>query len=274
MADSKISNLTALTEAAAADAFPIVDDSATETKKIAFSNLVGGASKTELSYLVGVTSLIQTQINEKEPTVNWANVSITGGTITGITDLTIADGGTGQSTQQAAINALTNVAAATNEHILTKDTTTGNAIFKVAPSGGFSSRVRAYLSAAQSIAASTDVKVTLDTENFDGLGEFDPVTNYRFTAQAAGYYLIAACTGWASSSTTKVYQTEIFKNGGVLSVAGVMGNGVTVNVYAVNVVYLAANDYIELYVWHNEASARNLGYGSEQTWMAIHKLSE
>lgn len=63
------------------------------------------------------------------------NVSISGGSIAGITDLAIADGGTGQSTAQAAIDALTNVAAATNEHVLTKDTATGNAIFKAAAGG-------------------------------------------------------------------------------------------------------------------------------------------
>ena len=44
--------------------------------------------------------------------------------------LAVADGGTGASTAQAAIDALTAVAAATNEHVLTKDTVTGNAIFK------------------------------------------------------------------------------------------------------------------------------------------------
>jgi hypothetical protein len=44
----------------------------------------------------------------------------------------IAQGGTGQTTAQLAINALTAVSAATNEYILTKDTTTGNAIFKIA----------------------------------------------------------------------------------------------------------------------------------------------
>ena len=40
-------------------------------------------------------------------TQNSSNVSITGGSITGITDLAIADGGTGQSTAAAAITALT-----------------------------------------------------------------------------------------------------------------------------------------------------------------------
>jgi len=52
------------------------------------------------------------------------------------TDVGISHGGTGQSTAQAAIDALTAVGAATNEHVLTKDTDTGNAIWKVAAGGG------------------------------------------------------------------------------------------------------------------------------------------
>lgn len=48
----------------------------------------------------------------------------------------INDGGTGEITAQAAIDALTDVSGATNEHVLTKDTTTGNAVFKVATGGG------------------------------------------------------------------------------------------------------------------------------------------
>jgi hypothetical protein len=52
------------------------------------------------------------------------------------TDLSIAQGGTGESTEQAAIDALSSAAGATNEHVLTKDTVSGNAIFKAA-AGGF-----------------------------------------------------------------------------------------------------------------------------------------
>jgi len=63
------------------------------------------------------------------------NVNIDSGVITGITDLAIADGGTGESTAQAAIDALSAVGAATNEHVLTKDTGTGNAIYKASGVG-------------------------------------------------------------------------------------------------------------------------------------------
>ena len=62
------------------------------------------------------------------------DVSIKGLTLT--TDLAITHGGTGQSTAQLAINALSAVSGATNEHVLTKDTATGNAVFKAATGGG------------------------------------------------------------------------------------------------------------------------------------------
>jgi hypothetical protein len=51
------------------------------------------------------------------------------------TDLAVADGGTGQSTAQAAIDALTQVSGATTGHILTKDGL-GNATFQAASGGG------------------------------------------------------------------------------------------------------------------------------------------
>jgi hypothetical protein len=111
------------------------------------------ATGTELNYVAGVTSAIQTQLGlrylkteidtEAEMETIWgvglahsgANSDIT--SMTGLTTaLGLAYGGTGQTTAQLAINALTAVAAATNEYVLTKDTTTGNAIFKVAASGG------------------------------------------------------------------------------------------------------------------------------------------
>lgn len=52
--------------------------------------------------------------------------------VTGI--LGIANGGTGASTQQEAINNITDVASATDEYVLTKDTASGDAIWK--SSGG------------------------------------------------------------------------------------------------------------------------------------------
>lgn len=90
------------------------------------------------------------------------NLKISSGAMTTAT-AAISEGGTGQTTQQAAINALTNVSAATNEYVLTKDTASGNAIFKtlagagqtlvthiVAASGGTHTTLGAALAAASS----------------------------------------------------------------------------------------------------------------------------
>ena len=71
-----------------------------------------------------------------DPTITFNNGSLALPALTLVTDLAIAEGGTGQSTAQLAINALSAVGAATNEHVLTKDTGTSNAIWKVLPASG------------------------------------------------------------------------------------------------------------------------------------------
>lgn len=53
----------------------------------------------------------------------------------------VAQGGTGTTTRQGAINILTDVAGATAEHVLTKDTATGNAIFKAVAGGGLNVQI-------------------------------------------------------------------------------------------------------------------------------------
>lgn len=62
--------------------------------------------------------------------------------IWGATDVGISFGGTGQSSAQAAINALSAVSGATNEHVLTKDTGTGNAVWKVTTAVGGDEKVK------------------------------------------------------------------------------------------------------------------------------------
>ncbi|KKL17479.1 hypothetical protein LCGC14_2485140, partial [marine sediment metagenome] len=83
--------------------------------------------------------------------------TIASGTWQGTT-IAVNQGGTGQATAQAAIDALSAVSGATNEHVLTKDTATGNAIFKAAAGGG------------------TDVKCAIDsgaTADFVGAASSD-----------------------------------------------------------------------------------------------------
>jgi hypothetical protein len=74
-------------------------------------------------------------------------------TLASTTPLTIAKGGTGQTSAQEAINALTGASLATDEFVLTKDTSTGNAIFKAKAVG------------IVTLNGLTGATVTIDTDN-------------------------------------------------------------------------------------------------------------
>ncbi len=76
-----------------------------------------------------------------------------------VNDLPIAEGGTGQSTAQAAIDALTAVSGATDEHVLTKDTASGNAIFKAAGGGGGAPTDAPYLTLGLDAGLSAEISV-------------------------------------------------------------------------------------------------------------------
>lgn len=96
-----------------------------------------------------------------------ANITAVGTIASGTweaTDVGISYGGTGQSTAQAAIDALTQVSAATNEHVLTKDTASGNAIWKVTAGagGGATTALDNLASVAINLSLVSDTDITDD----------------------------------------------------------------------------------------------------------------
>ncbi len=99
-----------------------------------------------------------------------ATISATPYTPSG-TDVAIADGGTGQSTAQAAIDVLTAVSGATNEHVLTKDTATGNAKFKAGATAV------TFATAAEDLAGAEAAKATAPLTNPQLIKNLKPVVN-------------------------------------------------------------------------------------------------
>jgi hypothetical protein len=138
---------------------------------------------------------------------------------------------------------------------------------------GFKSKARAYLSANQALTAATLTKVNLNTEDFDGLGEFD-TTTYKFTAQAAGYYLVIGSVTIDIVDSGLQYLVEVNKNGvAELLSAHTSGLAESQTVVAAGIVYLAAGNYLELYARIGGTTNRNIVSYRDRTFLAVHRIS-
>ncbi len=138
---------------------------------------------------------------------------------------------------------------------------------------GFTSRARVYLSADQSINANSSTKILLDTENYDGDGEF---TSNRFTAVSAGYYLVVAEVALDSLDDGESLQPMIYVNGAEVCRNRAYSGGADkyLRGFVSDIVSLGAGGYVELYARHDSAEgAKDAKLGTQQTFMAIHRLS-
>ncbi len=217
-----------------------------------------------------------------------------------------------------------------------------------ADEAGFTSRARAYLNnggAVQTLQDATFCGVFLDTEEFDGDGEFDSTvktgtadateTNYlrdadggfeeadvgawvwnttdntyaqvstfvnsgklglsyidvgpidimasgegyklyraKFTAAAAGYYLITALGAVSMIDATRP-RYGILKNG-VFAHVTVYHASFTAYLYGniATIIYLDDSDSVQSAVRQDTGTTQSLFYGNDQSFMAIHKLSK
>lgn len=119
-------------------------------------------------------------------------------------------------------------------------------------------------SAVQSIPASTNTPVTLDTEDIDSDSGHSLVTNTsRYTAQTPGWYLITAYISFAANATlTTQRQLEIRVNGAGVVLASCSGNSSTVATHlSTSTEYFlnGTTDFVEMSAFHNNVAAMNVG---------------
>lgn len=127
--------------------------------------------------------------------------------------------------------------------------------------------VRATRSTTQAIASVTNTKVQFNTEVTDLGGIFDPSTNYRATVTVEGFYHVHGKLLMDFVTDQGNLQAIIYKNGSSLdytlpsqkisATSGLVGVTYTAGLY------LLVGDYIEIYVYSEAASTRNL-YGDAQ----------
>jgi len=131
--------------------------------------------------------------------------------------------------------------------------------------GGLMSNTPAFSArpnANQSIASTSFVKLSFQTENFDTDNAFDNSTNYRFTVPTgkAGKYYFEG-TYLLNSNDDKMYISYLYKNGSRLDNSigkevtggGASSAGATSSI----IIDLAVGDYMEYYVYHSSGANRD-----------------
>ena len=107
---------------------------------------------------------------------------------------------------------------------------------------------------AQSIPQATWTKIQFNTEDVDIQGEYDSVTNFRFTAVEAGIYIVFISAGlYAPADGTRVI-LDAYKNGAAcLRLCDIQVGGATAFSPggASGFINLAATDYIEAFIYQS-----------------------
>lgn len=238
-------------------------------------NYVTDAEKVKLGNLSGTNTGDQTSIVGITGTKAQFNTAVSDGDIVYTDSL-----GTGVATFLATPSSV-NLAAA-----LTDETGSGAAVFATSPTlvtpilgtptsgtltnctgltagGKLSSGISVNRSANQSVNSATFTKVQLNTENYDTQGTFDSVTNYRWTPNIAGKYLIIGSIYIQSLADQKLLEVVIYKNGSASPVFNGINQSIATTgdalVQCVGILSMnGTTDYLELYAYHENGSAINI----------------
>ncbi len=132
-------------------------------------------------------------------------------------------------------------------------------------------RARIFKSASsQTVATGNATKVVLDGETYDS-GSI--AGSNKITPGVIGYYLVIGAANFGSVADTKYMLTMIYKNGAEVARSVIMstGTGFGFVVPAVDMIYLDADDYVELYVQSDDGNY-SISTGTNKTYLALQKI--
>ena len=125
----------------------------------------------------------------------------------------------------------------------------------------------------QIIPTGTWTKVELNRESYDAQGEFDPVTNFRFTAKKAGDYQVNGSVSYRTPVADKIYIAAIKKNGVFLCAANAHASHTgEVTPVVSDLIPLAVNDYLELWTYHTAGGDESLVNQPFRTFMSVRRI--
>jgi len=136
------------------------------------------------------------------------------------------------------------------------------------------SAVSVYLGTNQAISSGSTAKVEFDTEDYDTLGEYDPTTNYRFTAINAGKYMITTQVSFQVTAADDRLMVEIDKNGSEIAEAYAVAAAATENhsICISKIASLSAGDYIEVKARNNDNND-TIDAGTSETYLTIQRIA-
>ena len=141
----------------------------------------------------------------------------------------------------------------------------------------------AYLSADQTVGDSATVKININTEVYDTANAYDNSSNYRFTPQTAGKYLVSANleidSGGGTHDITAGY-CYLYKNGSVYARARFDPDGDMFAMFAgltIPVIMNGSSDYLEIYTYVDTTGGTQFIKGESgvaRSWFSAIKIIE
>jgi len=139
---------------------------------------------------------------------------------------------------------------------------------------------RVKLSSDQTATKNAVMKINMDTVDFDTRGWYDNTTNYRYTPQESGYYLVIVRLSLTGTAQNNSIHVGIAKNGTVTAFTynNNGGAGLEFGWFAQDIVHCnGSTDFIEAY-GENEATggswdADSIYNQGDDCFMAISKVA-
>ena len=133
----------------------------------------------------------------------------------------------------------------------------------------------AKMSGTQTINHQTSTKVAFDTEVFDTDSAYDHSTNYRFTPQTAGKYLVSHMLylDGQGQGNLRIYSSRIHKNGTLVGISGddkatgYQNNGV--ESLTITVEMNGSSDYLEAYTYQSTQDSTSSPAGGSDAYAAL-----
>ena len=116
------------------------------------------------------------------------------------------------------------------------------------------------------------LKVLENRKDYDSNGEYNNILG-RFTAVESGYYHVSTGLYMAILASGKMSQIITYKNGTEFKKdMKISTSGWIINSFSCDI-YLNANDYLEIWSWHNHGSTSNISAINRRSFLDIHRFN-